>query len=283
MASLAFVPISRNMPTMRFVLLLLLALLAAPALAQTLPNHFDPSAREEVPNLAAVPAIRFLTTTDFPPFNYRDPGGALVGYHIDLARALCDAIEITCTVQAWPWDQIGNALDDNQGDALIAGLALTPENGERFDFSQIYLALPGRFVTRTPQTAAFDPAELVGRPVAVRAGSAHETFVRRYLPGAEVKTFETEPEALTAVQDGAADAYFGDGMRAAFWLNEHSDCCGFAGDPYFRPDLFGSGLAIAVRAGQDAVRAAINTGLLRLKRDGVLDELYLRWFPVGFY
>ena len=40
-----------------------------------------------VPNLAAVPAIRFLTTADFPPFNYRDESGELVGFNVDLARA----------------------------------------------------------------------------------------------------------------------------------------------------------------------------------------------------
>ncbi|HEU5095776.1 MAG TPA: transporter substrate-binding domain-containing protein, partial [Reyranella sp.] len=80
-----------------------------------------------------------------------------------------------------------------------------------------------------------------------------------------------------------ADAYFGDAMRASFWFNDNPDCCGFAGPPYFRPDLFGNGMAIAVAAGHDAVRQAIDYSLARLKKDGTLDELYLRWFPVGFY
>ncbi|MDB5538801.1 MAG: Bacterial extracellular solute-binding protein family 3, partial [Devosia sp.] len=78
-------------------------------------------------------------------------------------------------------------------------------------------------------------------------------------------------------------AYFGDAMRASFWLNANVGCCDFAGKPYFRPDLFGDGLAIAVPAGNDAVRQAIDYGLARLKRSGVYDELYLRWFPVSFY
>ena len=77
--------------------------------------------------------------------------------------------------------------------------------------------------------------------------------------------------------------YFGDAMRASFWLNTHIDCCDFAGEPYFRPDLFGEGLAVALPAGHDAVRQAIDYGLARLKRSGVYDELYLRWFPVSFY
>ncbi|HET8728090.1 MAG TPA: transporter substrate-binding domain-containing protein, partial [Alphaproteobacteria bacterium] len=251
--------------------------------AQAIPNHVDPDARDVVPDLTAVPSIRFLTTADFPPFNYRDADGRLVGFNVDLAQALCQNLSISCTIQAWPWDQASKALEDNQGDALIAGLAITPENGKSFDFSSVYLMLPGRFVTRLKDVQGFTPARLAGKTVAVRLGSTHEEFVRRYLPEAKVATFESEPDALDALSAGKADAYFGDALRASFWLNAHTTCCDFAGDPYFRPDLFGQGLAVAVPAGHDAVRLAINYGLTRLKRSGVYDQLYLRWFPVSFY
>jgi polar amino acid transport system substrate-binding protein len=257
--------------------------LSSPALAQALPYHVDPSAREIVPNLSAVPSIRFLTTADFPPFNYRDADGQLIGFNVDLARSLCEELQVACTIQAWPWEQAARALDDGQGDALIAGLAITPENGELFDFSSIYLALPARFVVRLGEAPRFDPATLAGRKVAVRAGSTHAEFVRRYLPAAVLTEFASEPAALDALERGEVDAYFGDAMRASFWLNEHLTCCDFAGAPYFRPDLFGEGFAVALPAGHDSVRQAIDYGLVRLKRSGVLDEIYLRWFPVSFY
>lgn len=265
------------------VLGVLLALLATPSFAQTLPYHADPDAREILPGTNPVPAIRFLTTADFPPFNFRDAGGNLIGFNVDLAKAICTDVNVACTIQAWPWDQAANALADSQGDALIAGLAMTDENGQRFDFSQTYLALPGRFVTRAGDVAGFRVSALDGKTVAVRQGSAHDSFVARYLPGAKIARFDTELAALDAVKAGEADAYFGDGMRAAFWLNDNLECCGFAGDPYFRPRLFGEGFSVAVPAGHDAVRHAIDRALVRLKEDGTLDELYLRWFPVGFY
>lgn len=261
---------------------LFLALTGAAA-GQALPYHVDPGAREIVPDLTAVPAIRFLTTADFPPFNFRDESGALVGFNVDLARALCTDLQISCTVQAWPWDQAANALEDNQGDALIAGLALNAENGARFDFSSIYLMLPGRFVLPQASAQAFTPESLAGRRMAVRRGSAHAEFVRRYLPDVRISEYDSEVIALEAVQQSGADAYFGDALRASFWLNANGDCCAFAGEPYFRPDLFGEGLAIALPAGNDAVRQAIDYGLARLKRSGGYDELYLRWFPVSFY
>ncbi|KKB76894.1 hypothetical protein VW35_16410 [Devosia soli] len=257
--------------------------LATPVFAQSLPNHADPDAREILPMQGAVPAIRFLTTADFPPFNFRDANGELIGFNIDLAKRICTEINVACTMQAWPWDQAADALGDAQGDALIAGLAVTPENGERFDFSSIYLALPGRFVTRADGAEDFSTASLAGKTVAVRGGSAHAQFMARYLPDVPVESFVTEIQALEAVRDGEADAFFGDAMRAAFWLNDNLDCCAFAGEPYFRPDLFGEGFTIAVPAGNDAVRHAIDWALVRLKENGALDELYLRWFPVGFY
>jgi polar amino acid transport system substrate-binding protein len=271
---------------MRFSAILLFLMLAGgggQVVAQALPYHVDPSAREIVPNVASLPAIRFLTTADFPPFNYRDASGQLIGFNIDLAKSICTELSIACTVQAWPWEQAGKALADNQGDALVTGLSITPENGQLFDFSSIYLALPGRFVTKTADAKSFDPATLQGKTVAVRKGTTHVEFLKRYLPAAKLIEFGTEIEALNAVKSGDAAAYFGDAMRASFWLNDNTGCCVFAGDPYFRPDLFGDGLAIAVPAGHDAVRDAIDAALVRLKRDGVMDELYLRWFPISFY
>lgn len=254
------------------------------AVAQTLPYHVDPSAREIVPNLSLVPAIRFLTTADFPPFNYRDEEtGELVGFNVDLARSLCDELGVACTIQAWPWEQAARALQDRQGDALIAGLALSAENGALFDFSSIYLALPGRFVSRLADAPEFDPAALAGKIVAVRRGSTHAEFIRRYVDGARLREFGSEFEGLDALESGTVDAWFGDALRASFWLNEHVTCCDFAGPPYFRPDLFGDGFAVAVPAGSEAMRQAIDHGLVRLKRSGMMDELYLRWFPVSFY
>ncbi len=261
----------------RALLAMALCLLAAPAMAQAMPYHADPSAREILPGSTAVPAIRFLTTADFPPFNFRDASGDMIGFNVDLAKAICEEVNVACTIQAWPWEQATDALSDNQGDALIAGLDMSEANGQLFDFSATY------FVARTADIPRFDPDGLAGKIVGVRRGSAHEAFMQRYLPDVSLQPFDTELVGLAALKANDVDLFFGDGLRAAFWLNDNLDCCGFAGSAYFRPALFGEGLSIAVPAGQDAIRHAIDWALVRLKDNGVLDELYLRWFPVGFY
>lgn len=250
--------------------------------AQNLPVHVDPAARTDLVDPAMVPALRFLTTADFPPFNYTDGSGRLVGFNVDLANAICLRLSARCTIQAWPWNRVANALADNQGDALISGLAMEGDAAERFDFSRIYLELPARFATREGVAGVFDPTRIAG-PVAVREGTAHATLLARTLPDADIRGFENEFAAIEALRDGEVDAVFADGLRMAFWLNENPGCCQFAGEAYFRPDLFGEGMTIAVPAGLDNVRTAINWALVRLEREGRLNELYLRWFPVSFY
>lgn len=253
-----------------------------PAAAQNLPVHVDPALREDVVDVQTVPALRFLTTADFPPFNYTDQNGRLVGFNVDLANAICSRLGARCTIQAWPWDRAEQALADNQGDALIAGLAISDRSGQNLDFSRIYLQLPARFVVRRQAVSGFDPAA-PGGSVGVRTGSRHAELLAQQFPDANPVSFGSEFEALAALEKGEVDAYFGDGMRAAFWLSQNPDCCGFAGESYFRPDLFGPGFAIAVPGGLDNVRTAINWALVRLEREGRMDELFLRWFPVSFY
>ena len=263
--------------------LAIVLLLAGLAGAQTLPRHYDPNVRQSAQSPPNLPALRFLTTADYPPFNYRDPSGALVGYNVDLAEAICNDLSTNCTLQAWPWDQAGEALADNQGDALIGGLALTGQTAERFDFSSVYLRFPARFVVPSDAAPGFKPEALAGKIVAVRSLSRHAEFLARFLPQVTRLGATTEFDALEMVRSGAADAYFGDALRASFWLGQNPECCAFAGEAYFRPDYFGQGLAIAVGPGRAEVTKAIDFALNRLAKSGKLDELYLRWFPIGFY
>ncbi len=163
---------------------------------------------------------------------------------------ICADLTITCTIQAWPWEQGGQgARGRARATRLIAGLALSPENGALYDFSNIYLMLPGRFVMLKDAAAGFDPAQLAGKTIAVRKGSAHAMFVTRYLPESKLVEFDSEIAALEAVRDKQGDAFFGDAMRASFWFNANPECCAFAGLPYFRPEPVRRRLGGGDRAG----------------------------------
>ncbi|MFT6658984.1 MAG: polar amino acid transport system substrate-binding protein [Maritalea sp.] len=253
------------------------------ASGQNLPNYVDPSAYEDTLDLSLITSIRFLTSADFPPFNFKDEGGDIVGFNVELAAALCKEIGADCTLQSWPWAQLPKALEDGQGDVIIAGLNINEENGRRFEFSQSYLQLPGRFVGRNTSASAvdFDPQKLTS-VIGVQRGSAHFAFIKQHFPKMILLSFDSELDVFAGIEAGTIDFGFVDGMRASFWLNQN-DCCGFFGGPYFSTEYFGGGLAVAVLPAKGDILRAINIGLRRLGERGKLDELYFKWFAVGFY
>lgn len=240
------------------------------------------------PDLAALPRLRFLTTTDFPPFNFLDAQGRLSGFHVDLARALCAELGLAakCEIQALPWDELDDALQKGEGEAILAGVAVTPEAREEYAFSRAYLQFPARFVM-AKQKAVDEPLHdaLEGKRVGVLAGSAHERMLRDEFAGMQAAPYE-KPEDLRAdLRAGKIDAVFGDGMKLSFWLDGagSAGCCRFVGGPYLAPEYFGAGMAIAVKPRDTALAAAFDYALQQISIRGTFAELYLRYFPVSFY
>ena len=273
---------SRNLIRSASLYLLLIVSLAVgmlmpPAQAQspgtTVPGFWDPKRRVERPPAASVQAIRFVTTDDFPPFNFLNADGRLTGFNVDLARAICDELDIRCTIQAREWDDTLNAVRQGSADAVIAGLAITTAAREELDFSDVYMRWPGRFVVRR-DAAAIDltPDGLKGKTLAVVARTAHEAYLAAFFPEVGRKLYPTPEAAREAVKSGEADAHFGDGMQLSFWLQSEAAeaCCVFTGGPYLESRFFGEGLAIAVPRGQDGPQAGDQRRACRAPGEGRL-------------
>ncbi|WP_254019212.1 transporter substrate-binding domain-containing protein [Mesorhizobium escarrei] len=263
-------------------------LTGARAAEPQVPVLWDAKERLPKPDLAALPRLRFLTTIDFPPFNFFDGAGRLSGFHVDLARAICAELGIAekCQIQALPWAELDVALQKGEGEAIIAGIAATPESRSKYAFSRSYLQFPARFIM--PKTNAltepiFD--RLRGKRVGVVAGSAHERMLRDYFGTVQVVPFAQLEELYDGLKAGKVDAGFGDGMRFAFWLGSSNAaaCCRFAGGPYLAPEYLGSGMAIATRANDPALAAAFDYALQEISVKGIFAEFYLRYFPVSFF
>jgi polar amino acid transport system substrate-binding protein len=276
----------------RLAILLLLATITATAPARAddpaIPQFWDVKERLIKPDISNFPRVRFLTTTDFPPFNFIDGNGLLSGLHVDLSRAICRELAILdrCQIQALPWEELERALERNEGDALIAGLAITPEKRERYAFTRSYLRFPARFITvRNSELEEPIYRNIAGRRVGVLDGSEHETMLRDYFPEARPVTYSKAEWIFEDLRAGKIDAVFGDGMRLAFWLagRDSEDCCRFAGGPYLAPEYFGSGLAIAVRGENAELADAFDYALREINMNGTFAELYLRYFPVSFF
>src|SRR5476649_943436 len=121
---------------------------AVEAAPQAVPGFWDPRRRPDRPDLSRITVIRFLTETDYPPFNFTGPDGNPAGFNVDLARLLCEEIKVTCTVQMRRFETLLDAITSNRGDAIIASLAVTPQLRARVDFTDPYYRAPARFVSR---------------------------------------------------------------------------------------------------------------------------------------
>jgi len=252
--------------------------------AIVVPNFWDPKAVQDRP--ADVPGkIQFLATDGYPPFVYRDAQEQLTGFNVDLARAICQELDTSCSLRIKEFGGLLPALEEEEGDAIISGLARTGELAERLSFSDDYLKLPARFIVRTGGESTFGADAIAGARISVETGSRHEAFAARFWPEAVLLPFDTVEQARTALANGDADAHFGDGLSLSFWLNSTAaaDCCRFAGGPWLEPGYFDEGLSIAMRKDDAATREAINYALRRLQQTGVYRELYLRYFPLSFF
>ncbi len=245
-----------------------------------------PGFRRPKPDLADLEQISILTDSDYPPFNYLDEEGALTGFNVDLARALCDELAVECDVRSVDWSGLVPALENGETDAAIASIRVSESNLEKLDFTDAYYHTPARFVALKESALKETSPELVrGRKIAVVAGTSHEVFLRDFYPESEIVVFETAAKAKEALRDGTADVLFGDGISLMFWLNgtASENCCEFRGGPYGDSKYFGEGIGIAVRRGNRKLRVILDYGLARLREDGRLEELYLRYFPSSFF
>jgi polar amino acid transport system substrate-binding protein len=248
------------------------------------PGFWDPRRRPEKPDLSRVSVIRFLTETDYPPFNYAGPDGNPQGFNVDLARMLCEELKLACTIQMRRFETLVSALNANQGDAAIASITATPEMRAKVDFTDSYYRTPARFVVK--RDSSIDdplPERLEGKKVAVVGGTAHEAYLKALFTEVEVRPYPSADVARLALRRGDVDLMFGDAISLAFWINgtDSENCCAFRGGPYIDSRYFGEGIGIAVRRGNDTMRLALNWALFRVWEQGRFTDLWLRYFPIS--
>ena len=213
--------------------------------------------------MSRLTVIRFLTETDYPPFNFTGPDGNPAGFNVDLARALCDEIKISCTVQMRRFETLVDAITSNRGDAIIASMAVTPALRARLDFTDPYYRAPARFVSRRDAVMPeVRPEYLEGKKVGVIAGTSHEAYLKAMFTDAEIKPYPNDDALRLALRRSEVDFIFGDAISLAFWINgtDSAECCAFSGGPFVESRYFGEGIGIAVRKGNDLLRTVAELG-----------------------
>lgn len=248
------------------------------------PAFRDPQYRLEKP-AGDAGSIRFMTSGDFPPFNFLDSSDGLTGFNVDLARAICDVLGASCTIQMRPFADLVPALTEKRGDAVIAGLKDAADLAGKVDFTGPYLSTPGRFVARKDSRLVPTPEGLRGRWISVVSGSAHEAYILDLFPGSRVVAYPTDQAARDALRDGTVDLNFSDAIGSSFWLLRDASrgCCMYLGGPFLESRYFGDGFRIAFLRGNRKLKRQFDFALSRLAENGMMRELYLRYFPLGYY
>ncbi|MGQ0446479.1 MAG: transporter substrate-binding domain-containing protein [Beijerinckiaceae bacterium] len=266
-----------------------LALAPGPAAAGAgvfVPGFWDLQHRPAKPDLSGLRSLRFLTEDDYPPFHFALPDGSLSGFDVDLARAICDELKINCTIQTRRFDTLIGALNDNQGDALIAAIRIDPQTRAMLDFTGPYYTTPARFASLKAIAAEpATPERLRDKTVGVQARSAHEAYLERFFPNTIRKSYESQKLLREALVKGEIGTIFGDAISLSLWLESQDgqNCCGFRGGPFMDAKFFGEGAGIAVKKGNFRLRQVLDYALASLAARGTYANLYLKYFPLGFY
>lgn len=269
--------------------LALVWLLPATAHAQAakalVPDNWQGEALRPRPDMKGLQRLRFVTDTGYPPFHYYDEVGALTGFNVDLAKAICEVLEVACEIKATNWSDLIPSLDNGEADAAIASIRITTDALKAADFTSRYYVTPARFVARRDsELADIRPETVEDLKIGVAKGTGHEAYIAKFFPDAAVAAFDNAEIAQKALKDGAIDLIFGDGVSLTFWINGVTSeaCCEFRGGPYLDAKFFGEGVGIAVKKGNRKLAEILTYGLEQVHANGRYEELFLRYFPMSF-
>jgi len=269
---------------------LVAAVVASPSFAQArndiVPDAWRGDVQRTKPDMHKLDKLRFVTDSDYPPFDYFDEEGVLTGFNVDLAKAICEALEVQCEVRPVEWEDLFSALDKDEADAAIASIRIDADTLEKVDMTDRYYATPARFIARKDSDLKdIHPETVGGKKIAVVKGTGHEAYVRLYFPEAVIVSFDSAEEAQDSLKSGEVDLMFGDGIGLTFWLNgvTSNSCCEFRGGPYLDSRFFGEGVGIAVKKGNRRLVDILNYGLEQVHASGRYEGLFLRYFPMNFF
>jgi polar amino acid transport system substrate-binding protein len=220
-----------------------------------------------VSTMAMAPDVTRLGTEGaYPPWNFINDAGEVVGVEREVGDELCARAELTCEWVTNEWDSIIPNLVSGNYDVIIAGMSITEERDEVIDFSENYSQPdPSSFL------AASADVDLAGGVIAAQSGTIQASHVAS--TGATLLEFATPEETVAAVKNGEADAVLADASflapvaeaDAELMILEDADV------------LLGAGVAAGVRESDTELRDKLTAAVQSMKADGSLNELIVKW------
>ncbi len=249
-----------------------------------IPGFWDPRTRLEGVDAPSGRTFHILTSDDFPPLHFGGPDALPTGFSVELARLACEALRVACTIQARSFPTLLDALADGEADIIAAAVRLDDVHESGLTATLPYFRFPARFAVHAEAgRSGTGLPPRAGDKVAVMRGTAHEAFLRRRFPEADILTVADLPVAQRMLMRGEVDYVFGDGLALAVWLGGRAsrECCHFAGQPYLDTHYFGEGIGFVMRAEDRQLAQAFDEALHRIWSAGDFARTWLAFFPVS--
>ncbi|WP_396923087.1 ABC transporter permease subunit [Mycolicibacterium sp.] len=172
--------------------------------------------------LKSAGVLRVGTEGTYAPFSYHDPKtGELVGYDVDVAKAVGEKLGVRVEFVETPWDSMFAALEANRFDVVANEVTINPERQGKYDLSQPYSVGEGVIVTRADDNSITSLADLKGKTAAESATSNWSEVARK--AGARVETVEGFTQAITLLNQGRVDVVINDSIAVYAYLAETGD------------------------------------------------------------
>lgn len=225
--------------------------------------------------------MRIATEGFYAPFNYVDASGALVGFDVDIAHALCEALGTTCEIVQNDWDALIPGLVAGDYDAIIASMSITAERETKVAFTLPYYSNMLTFIGKQGSGLDISTEALTGKSVGVQGNTVSADYLETTYAGVvNVQLYDTQEEALADLVSGAIDLVLGDNLPSYAWLQtEDGQSHEFVGEFIDINDR----IAIAARKTDLELVDRLNDALIEIIEDGTYQEINAKYFPFSIY
>jgi polar amino acid transport system substrate-binding protein len=216
------------------------------------------------------------TDAAYAPFESQDAQGNIVGFDIDVVKAIAANQGLEVKFVNTPWEGIFNTLAQGDRDLLVSAITITDERKQTMDFSNPYFDAKQLIAVAEKSTVA-KFADLKTLKVGVQTGTTGDDVVQGLLgkDSANIKRFESTPLALKELEAGGVQAVVADNGVVENYVNNNANFkFKTVSDNTFVPEQYG----IAVRKGNTELLEKINKGLAAIKADGSYDKIHAQWF-----
>lgn len=235
--------------------------------------------------------LRIGIEGEYPPFSEVDQQGKLIGFDVDIAKALCADLKRDCELVQISWDGLIPALKAKKIDAIIASMSATEERLKSVDFTKPYYANIGRIVMPEAQAAELTDDNLLekisGKVIGVQRATIHDLYATQKWKNVvkEIKRYNSQDDVNLDLVAGRVDFTMADqvALSNGFLHLEQGKGYAFAAPKIIDRAVYGPGVSIAVRKGEESLRDSLSQAILNIRASGVYQEINARYFTFDIY